>query len=187
MNIYLKGLLSALALAAVLLGGWFYYSHDMNAAPEGGSLTVLDRLEKEGIPAFELPDMNGAPIKAESFKGKVVVLNFWATWCAPCVEEFPSMIKMADHFGGKVLLVTIAADERKEDIERFVSALKLKSDHWVALWDPENRVAKQFGTVRLPETYILNKDLKLVKKVVNSLDWSAEPVLRYLSEVDSKR
>lgn len=186
MNIYVKGLIAALGLTAILLGGWFYYSRDLNAAPEGGSLTILDKLERQGIPSFELPDMGGAPIKSETFRGKVVVLNFWATWCAPCVEEFPSMLKMADHFNGKVLLVTIAADERKEDIDRFVNALKLKSKNWVSLWDPQNNISKQFGTVRLPETYILTKDLKLVKKVVNSLDWMQEPVLKYIADVDAK-
>jgi cytochrome c biogenesis protein CcmG, thiol:disulfide interchange protein DsbE len=186
MNIYVRGFLVAICFAALLLVGWFYYRGNSNPANEAGSLTILDRLEREGIPSFSLSDMSGKQVVSDSFKGRVVVLNFWATWCAPCVEEFPSMIAMAEHYAGKVLLVTIAADERKEDIDRFVGALKLKSDNWVALWDPELKVAKQFGTSRLPETYILTKDLKLTKKVVNSLDWTVEPVYKYFDGLLTK-
>ncbi len=70
---------------------------------------------------------------------------------------------------------------------RFTGALKLKSAHWTSLWDPELKVAKTFGTQRLPETFILNRDLKLVKKVVNSFDWNSDPVIHYLGELQIGR
>lgn len=165
---------------------WFLYGARVTEKPSENSLSTLDRLETLGVPQFSLPEMNGKVFGSENLKGQVVVLNFWATWCPPCVAEFPSMIKMAEHFGGKVKLVTIAADEKKEDITRFTNALKLKSEYWVDLWDPEQKLAKEFGTVRLPETYILDKDARLLKKVVNALDWSSEPVIKYLEEQIAK-
>jgi thiol-disulfide isomerase/thioredoxin len=187
MNIYVKGLIVAGLSTLVLLGIWFSYA---GFAPKEGpneSLVLLDRMEREGVPDFTLPDMEGKSFSIREIKGKLVVLNFWATWCAPCVEEFPSMIAMAEKFGGDLILVTVAADERKEDVTRFVQALKLKSPYWISLWEPELKVAKQYGTGRLPETFILNRDLKLVKKVMNSLDWSSEPVIRYLAELQVKK
>ena len=186
MNIYVRGLIAASGLTVLLLGFWFLYGVKVAEKPGVNTLSVLDRLEKDGVPPFTLPDMAGHSYSSDSLKGQIVVLNFWATWCPPCVAEFPSMIALAEHYKGSVKLVTIAADEKKEDVERFTGALKLKSAHWVALWDPDQKIAKEFGTIKLPETYILDKDAKLVKKVVNALDWTAPPVLKYFDELLKK-
>lgn len=144
---------------------------------------TLNQLENVGAKDFELADFDGKKVHLFDYKGKVVVLNFWATWCAPCVTEFPSMVKMAETLGEKVVLVTIAADERKDDVLAFIKTFKGTAPNIVHLWDPATKVAKDFGTDRLPETYIFKTDLKLAKKVVNSLDWSKPEVLDYLKRL----
>ena len=181
--IYFRGLLVAGGFLGILLALWGLYVGFEKGGPHEDSIQVLDRLERDGIPEFSLPDLNGHQFEIKSLKGKVIVLNFWATWCAPCVEEFPSLIQMVKTFGGSVALVTVAADEHKEDIQRFIQALKLENKNWVSLWDPQLVVAKQFGTQKLPETFILDRQFKVVKKVVNSVDWNSDAVLHYLGDL----
>ncbi|MEQ1875219.1 MAG: TlpA disulfide reductase family protein, partial [Bdellovibrionia bacterium] len=107
MNVYVRGLIAASGLTVLLLSFWFFYGADVATKPSENTLSALDRLETKGVSPFTLPYMAGQNYSSESLKGQIVVLNFWATWCPPCVAEFPSMIKLAEHYGGKVKLVTI--------------------------------------------------------------------------------
>jgi cytochrome c biogenesis protein CcmG, thiol:disulfide interchange protein DsbE len=180
MTAWTKGILTSTAFVLVCLFVWFMWGTKISPQKLDTPVDSLNRLENEGAPDFELADFDGKKVRLYDYKGKIIVLNFWATWCAPCVTEFPSMVKMAELLKDKVVLVTVAADERKDDVLAFIKTFKGTAPNIVHLWDPTIKVAKAFGTERLPETYILKSDLKLAKKVVNSLDWSKPDVLEFL-------
>ena len=172
----------SVAVAIGFYAAVYFYTSRTNEGDLSG-LARLDEMKATGVPGFELPDLDGRTRALEEQRGKIVILGFWATWCAPCVHEFPSMVKLVSRYGGKVRLVTIAADQRKEDILQFLDAFKFSEKNVVYLWDPSLRVAKEYGTQKLPETYILSRDLKLIKKVASSQDWMDPAVTAYFDQI----
>jgi len=180
LNKWARGLIAAAIFAAASIFIWSIWGSKIVPEKLPTPVDSLNQLESMGAPDFALESLAGGKVRLSDFKGKIVVLNFWATWCAPCVTEFPSMVRMANELKDKVVLITVAADERKEDVLAFIDSFKGYGSNIVHLWDPKLNVAKSFGTEKLPETYILKSDLKLAKKVASSLEWDKGDVLEYL-------
>ena len=183
MTAWTKGFIASAGFVLFSLILWALFGDKISPQKLETPVDSLNRLESEGAPDFELADFRGKKVRLFDYKGKIVILNFWATWCAPCVTEFPSMVKMAEILKDSVVLITVAADERKDDVEAFIRTFKGVAPNIVHLWDPTTNVAKKFGTEKLPETYIFKRDLKLAKKVVNSLDWTIPEVQEFLKKL----
>ena len=119
-------------------------------------------------PAFSFT-LDGKPMKLEDMRGKVVVLNFWASWCPPCVEETPALNRLQAKIapqGGIVLAVS--EDESEPNYEKFLRDQNVSFPTWR---DPEQKVNLLYGTTIFPETYIIDRDGKLARKVIGPQDW----------------
>ena len=184
MSQHLKGLISVIVLAGVLWLLWSQYDEflERGQRPTEGT-QKLNVFEKEGVPGFTLKDLSGKEVSLSDFKGKAVIVNFWASWCDPCVEEFPSMIKLVKHFKGEVVIIAISADNTKEDIEDFLKAFKAYDPSLVVLWDKEQLVAKKFGTAVLPESYILGKNNRFIRKIAGIDDWYSPQAINFFEEL----
>lgn len=122
-------------------------------------------------PGFELADLEGNRHRLSDFAGQVVVLNFWATWCPPCVEEMPSLQQLADRLGPEGLaVVAVSVDERYADIEPFVERHGLR---FLVLHDLGKRVSRRYEVHQFPETWIVDRDGRLASHLVGARDWSA--------------
>lgn len=125
--------------------------------------------EKVPAPNFTLEDLNGRKVGLKGLKGKVIFLNFWATWCAPCVQEMPTMEKLHKTFGQKGLTVlAINYREGAKEVKEFFSKYKLT---FIALLDLDGKVSERYRTWGLPVTVIINKRGEIVAKVIGSRDW----------------
>jgi peroxiredoxin len=114
-------------------------------------------------------------------KGKVVVLNFWATWCPPCVEETPSLNKLQkyiDSRGGMVLGVSI--DEDGAAYEKF---LKDQSVIFPTYRDASKKSAADYGTTIYPETYVIDRHGKIARKFVGAQQWDSPEMLAYFDAI----
>lgn len=117
-------------------------------------------------------------ISLSQFRGQVVVLNFWASWCAPCISETPSLVNMQRRLHGKgVVVVAISEDE---DEAAYRSFIKNYGIGFVTVRDPSQRVKHLYGTVQLPETYIIDRDGILRRKFPYAVDWNSPEVLQFL-------
>lgn len=180
----LKGFISVIVTAAVLSVPLYYYWDFLTRGMRPPTATqLLNDLEKNGVPNFTLPDLNGQKHSLETFRGKVVLVNIWATWCAPCVKEFPSMKNLVEKFKGDVVVVAASYDKNKEDVESFIRAFGNLPKGFVVLWDQEKTTSKIFGTEVLPETYILNKDLKVIRKVAGETSWDDPMVIEFFKDL----
>lgn len=181
----IKGLLAVVVLASVLGVGWWKYREFLTAGmkPTPGTQR-LNEMESQGVPNFTTADLLGNQIVLSDFKDKVVIVNFWASWCEPCVEEFPSMVKLVNFFSGQVVMLAISADRKREDIDNFIKtyASSLPKDV-IIVWDQDMSLARQFGTQVLPESFVLGKGLKLVRKVAGSEDWFAPGAVQLFQEI----
>lgn len=177
----LKGILFVSMAVIIALGlhytGFVNFSSDKAArwdeSLESGSSFQTDQSpwDSSRVPRWDATDfLKGKVFSLDRLKGQVVLLNFWASWCQPCWEEFPELIAAVKWSKGKVALVAVSQDSSKRDMEKFLSRLRVvhkarlnhKDIH--IIWDPKQEVAKKFHTVKLPETFILDANLRIVKK-----------------------
>jgi peroxiredoxin len=140
----------------------------------------------EGTPApdFTLPDLNGINHTLSNYKGKVVFLNIWATWCQPCKDEMPSMEKLYQKFKDKdfaMLAVSIDKDGKKS-VEPFMKEYKLT---FPALLDPEGTTSKLYKTTGVPETFIIDKKGTVIHKVIGPRDWGTDKVFEVFEKITS--
>jgi peroxiredoxin len=115
----------------------------------------------------------------DSLRGRVVVLNFWATWCIPCIEEVPSLVELQHRMPG-VTVVAISADEDADAYRKF-----LVDNHvdFLTVRDQSSRVPKLYGTIKIPETYVIDRDGVLRRKFVSAQNWTSPEILDYLGKL----
>jgi thiol-disulfide isomerase/thioredoxin len=134
---------------------------------------------------FTVRDLAGQEVKLAALKGKVVLVNFWATWCPPCREEIPSMMKLNQSMSGKQFqMLAISIDEGgKAAVESF---FKKSGMTLPACLDTDGTVSRSYGTTGVPETFIVDKAGIIQKKIVGGMDWSSPDVIAYLEELLKK-
>lgn len=166
---YYRGVNRSLALVLVLLGllaGCYSGSRPPRIGTAAPDFTVSD-----GSRNVSLRDL----------RGQVVVLNFWATWCAPCVEEIPSMIEMQHKLKDRGLTVlAVSVDVDPNAYQRFLR------DHKVDLLtarDPDQKSNSLYGTSQYPESYVIDRQGVIRRKFIGAVDWTAPEVVNYLSNL----
>jgi len=132
--------------------------------------------------AFALKDHLGQSYRLQDFRGKVVLLHFWATWCPPCLEEIPHVIQMAKQLQNKpIMILAISVDQRWEDALK-IFPVKNLPDNIVLLLDPEAKVASAYGVFKFPETFFLNKDFYVVTRWIGSQNWEKDYYEKLMSK-----
>jgi peroxiredoxin len=134
----------------------------------------------EAAPDFSLQDSTRT-VALHDLKGKVVVLNFWATWCPPCVEEMPSLVQMQSRLKDKG--VTVLAVSLDVDENAYKKFLKDHNVDLLAVRDPNQKSNTLYGTFKYPETYIIDRDGKVRRKFIGAVDWNQPEIVAYLSRM----
>jgi len=131
-------------------------------------------------PDFTVQDSD-RKVTLSEFRGQVVVLNFWATWCAPCVEEVPSLVQMQEKMKSKgVTVVAVSVDDDPGKYQRFLR------DHNVSLLtvrDDQQQANLLYGTKKFPETYIIDRNGIMRRKFIGAVDWQQPEVVDFLSKL----
>jgi peroxiredoxin len=139
-------------------------------------LFALTNRGPKPAPDFAVADLAGRTVKLSSLRGKVVLVNVWTTWCAPCREEMPSMERLYGRLRGPDFeLLAVSQDEDgKRVVEPFVRELRLS---FPVLVDPEHQVGDRYGVWGYPETFLIDRNGYIVERVIGPRDWgSAESV-----------
>jgi peroxiredoxin len=126
--------------------------------------------EPSEAPDFNLMSLDGRSVRLRDLRGKLVLLNFWATWCAPCLHEMPSMERLYQTFKPtQFILLAVSMDRQGAEVARpYADKLKLT---FPILLDPASQVARQYGVRGLPTTYLIAPDGVLLGAVVGARDW----------------
>jgi peroxiredoxin len=130
-------------------------------------------------PEFTVQDEDRT-VSLRELRGKIVVLNFWATWCPPCIEEMPSLTALQSRMKDQVVVLAISLDENESNYRSFLENNKI---NLLTVRDPERRSSQLYGTFKYPETYIIDGNGILRRKFVGALDWTRADVIDYLNKL----
>jgi cytochrome c biogenesis protein CcmG/thiol:disulfide interchange protein DsbE len=124
----------------------------------------------DSAPDFTITADNGRVITPTNFGGRLLVLNFWATWCQPCVEEVPSLDQFAkDMAGSGVVVLGVSMDTNPKLYKDFLARSRVS---FMTARDPEAKISQDYGTYKYPESYIIDSKGKVVQKIIGATNWT---------------
>jgi cytochrome c biogenesis protein CcmG/thiol:disulfide interchange protein DsbE len=127
-------------------------------------------------PDFTIQDA-GQSVRLDQYRGKTVVLNFWASWCPPCLEEFPSLMQL-QHQVPNVVVLAVSFDTDDEAYRQYVTDNHL--NNMVVVRDATQKSNLAFGTTRPPETYVIDAQGRIRRKFIGAQDWTSSEIENYL-------
>ena len=127
---------------------------------------------------WKLKGINSADFDFNTAKGKVVFINFWATWCPPCRAEMPSIQKLYNEYGGKVVFVFLTNEEPDK-----VNAFLTKNKYNLPAYNSYNNFPTEFEVSSIPATYILDKNGAIVVHEIGAIDWNSDQFKTLLDEL----
>jgi peroxiredoxin len=136
-------------------------------------------------PNFIFPDLKGQQISLSDQRGKVVLVNIWATWCPPCKQEMPSMQKLYEKFKGEnfeILAVSIDSTGR-DAVAPFTRTMNLT---FPVLLDPKEDIGSLYGITGVPESFIIDKEGIVVEKIIGPIDWATPKVFQFFQDLINK-
>ena len=129
-------------------------------------------------PDFQVHDAQHAA-NLSQFRGKVVVLNFWATWCAPCLDELPSLQKLQEQMPG-VQVFAVSIDDDDAAYQQFLKQYDL---HILSVRDGSQGANLRFGSVRVPESFVIDRSGVIRRKFIGATDWTSPEIEQYLAKL----
>lgn len=136
----------------------------------------------EMAPDFTFPDLDGNMVTLSSLRGKVVFINIWATWCPTCIEEMPSMEKLYQRMKGREFeILAVSIDVLGEQVVRpFMQKYELT---FPALLDNQGTIKKLYATTGVPESFVLDKEGRIVYKAIGPRDWSTQEFIEFFENL----
>ena len=126
-------------------------------------------------------EWNGNPARLDDLRGKVLVLNFWATWCPPCVAEMASLNRLHRRIASQGgLVLGISVDEDAATYERF---LREQQVSFPTYRDPSKKISSRYGTSMYPETYLIDRSGHIARKIIGPQDWDNPDLVGYLQSM----
>ena len=164
-----NSLRALLAVLSVAFAGLIFFSLRDTSAKEGSR-----------APQFSVATDQGKTITPVSFGGKVLVLNFWATWCPTCIQEIPSLDAFQKRFAKDgVVVVAVSIDKNEQKYKAFLNKVHVD---FATVRDPNADVSTRYGTFIFPETYII-KDGRIQRKFANAENWVSDDMTQYVESL----
>jgi len=167
----------ALIVIVLVVGAAVYLVSSSSSRPP--SEVVKSVVVGDLAPDFQLDDTKGNKVSLSDLRGKVVMVNLWATWCPPCIEEMPSMERLHEVMEGDdfVMLAINTEQNGRSIVPKFLEKTPYT---FPILYDDKGVVQKLYGVYKFPESFIVGKDGKVVEKVIGPFDWSSAKTINYL-------
>jgi cytochrome c biogenesis protein CcmG, thiol:disulfide interchange protein DsbE len=135
-----------------------------------------------GKTAEDFPiQLDGKPAHLSDLRGKVVILNFWASWCGPCVEETPALVELQKRLAARNgVILGVSMDEDPAAYEKFIQQYGV---NYLTSRDPSKKSAQSYGTVMYPETYVIDRKGKIARKFIGQQNWNSPEMLAYFDSI----
>jgi thiol-disulfide isomerase/thioredoxin len=119
-------------------------------------------------------------VRLSQFRGKPVVLNFWATWCPPCVQEMPSLVAMQKQLGDSVVVLAVSTDQDADAYRKFTQK---NTQGLLTVRDGKNSANALYGTFAFPETYVIDREGIIRRKFIGAVNWTSPDIIYYLQKM----
>lgn len=119
-------------------------------------------------------------VSLHDFRGKVVLLNFWATWCPPCVEEMPSLVQLQHKMNDRVTVLAVSVDVDANGYSKF---LQKHNINLLTVRDPDQKSNTLYGTFKFPETYVIDREGRIRRKFIGAVNWNDPEIAQYLGSL----
>ena len=171
----------SIILTLVLLSPFKYWDRAHGNVHYMSALGILEFDEKVKAPNFMIKDLGGNTVSLEDYRGKIVFLNFWATWCPPCRAEMPSMEKLYAQFKNEDFAI-LAIDMREDagKVRAFKEQFKLS---FPMLLDSDGSVGAAYGIVSIPTTYLVDRNGYLLGGALGPRDWDGENAVALINQL----
>jgi thiol-disulfide isomerase/thioredoxin len=141
----------------------------------------LARWRGDPTPPLVLEDMQGKQIRLAELRGKTVLVNFWATWCVPCVDEMPSIQRLKAHLDpSRFAVIAVNVGESKARVEEFLGKVRV---NFPIVFDPQSDTMHDWKVRGLPTSYVIGPDGKILFYQVGDLDWARDEVIRQIKGI----
>jgi len=143
---------------------------------------VIDPYQNEGNAlSFTLKDLDNTPHKLEDYRGKVVLVNFWASWCSPCIREMPGMQRLSDIMEGRPFeIVAISVSERRKTVQHMLQRLDLD---FTVLLDPDGKTFNEWRASMLPTSYLIDTTGRIHYKAQGPMEWDEEDLVSIVEKL----
>lgn len=176
-NVYLKPLFILLPIFLVCSVAYYWLKSPSNQF-SGRAAEPVSNINSLAGSSFT--DIKGQKFDVQSDE-VIYIVHFWASWCAPCVHEFPQLIDLSNQMNGKVVIMAISGDSNQQEIDVFLKSFPeaLTAKNFNVIWDSDKQFLKRWSVNKLPESYIYNQDKKMVKRISGAIDWTTEDAKSY--------
>jgi cytochrome c biogenesis protein CcmG/thiol:disulfide interchange protein DsbE len=132
-------------------------------------------------PNFSVTADNGRTVSARDFGGKLLLVNFWATWCPPCIDEIPGLNEMARQLGSKgLVIVAISQDKDESAYKQFLEKNPLA---FLTVRDPSQDIQLSYGTIQIPESYLIDRNGRVIEKYISSQAWASPKMIEHVQSL----
>lgn len=171
-----------IAIAAATLWTSYQSRPSIIATPqiEGAKNTIT------AAPDFSFETTAGKKADLNSLKGKIVILHFWATWCPPCVDEFPRLTQLANDMQDDVIVLAVSSDKSLNDIKRFTGKFPLPPNVYI-IQDIDRAITHDlYQTFAYPETILIDRDGMMDRKIAGDADWTSSEMRAMLKQLTER-
>jgi peroxiredoxin len=178
--------MTKIGISLMLAAALFWLTAMAPGSPSGSdkkpySPTEIDKLDKQKAPDFTLKDLKGNAVTLSALRGKVVLLNFWATWCPPCVAEMPELNKLHKKMGPRGLeIVAVSTDSSVGYPRDFVGKHNIE---FTVLYDEDHTASRLYKVFSMPTTFLIDKRGVIVEKFFGDYEWADPDMMKKIEKL----
>lgn len=179
MKTHIKALAITIGVLLGLMVIYFILAPPKNMVAPGTKLTE----SKHILPTSDLTTLSHGKLNLQQFAGKVIIFNFWASWCAPCIEEVPSLITLVKA-DPNIVIIAVSGDQNKDDIHAFLKSFPgFNKPPIYVVQENMKELMDHFKVDKLPESFIFNPKGEMVKKISGTINWHTPESIEYFKVI----
>lgn len=182
MKAHLKALSVVVLFCLIGFGGYNIFFKTQSSNEVSVQPQVQERVSE--LPSKSLKLIDGGSLAPAKLKNKIVIMNFWASWCAPCIEEVPSLIELTKK-NKDIVVLAISGDSKTEDLQAFMKSFPgFNQEPFYQVWDNNADLLKNYSISKLPESFIFNRKGEMIKRVSGTLNWNTPDSIEFFKVVE---